>query len=52
MVIQCHTLNLIGVGLIKKTELLHKFPAGYIKLLNHVIVCSIKDLANIQQICI
>ena len=52
LIIQRHTLNLIRVGLIEQTELLRKFPAGYIKLLDYVIVCPIEDLADIQQVCI
>ena len=51
-VIQSQALNLIGIGLIEQTELLREFPAGYIKLLDYVVVCPVQDLPDIQQICI
>ena len=40
-VIQSQTLNFIGVCLIEQAELLREFPAGYIKLLDYVVVCPV-----------
>ena len=34
------------------TFLLREFPAGYIKLLDHVVVCPVYNLPDIQQVCI
>ena len=51
-IIQRQALNLIGIGLIEQTELLREFPAGYIKLLDHVVVCPVYNLPDIQQVCI